>query len=176
MTHDHSDNPTDDPRNNPRLDALLDEALAPPEPAAALADRIEAATATHLPKAVIAKVGFGYGAALRAAAAVMLVASLSVIIWASGSRNTDGHESDGSLAGQIDLDEQITQLATLDDRAPALIDDQIAQLEMQVNALAAAEPWAEPDALLDEVMLQYELEQWMDDTLFLDDTRFLMEL
>lgn len=152
--------------SDPQLDALLDEVLKPADPAADLATRITAATLPKLKQrgqvehvGVLAKLSPSHW---RMAAAVAFAVLAGVwAVWVTQPTGVVEPGSNGTLAA---VRSELSELAAADQPDPAVIDQQIEALAMQVELTQAGGLWSQ-DAV-EEAALDLQLQRLTSDSVF----------
>lgn len=158
-----SDEPIrDDHQFDPELDAMLDEALSPPQPPAGLTDRLLTATRPQLGRrSVVARIGprLAGGRAWRGwSIAAMVLIVVGAGVWMSLMRKVSG----------ITLEDGLDEVAAADVTRDTLIDHQLDLLALQVDLARADAVWlSTEEETFEEAIEQYELESFATDVLLL---------
>jgi hypothetical protein len=143
---------------DPQLQALLDEALAPDQVPADLAERVARQTSPQLLRSSVAGRLF---VAMRAAAAIALVATVTAAFWSVSHRPVD-------VPGLMVRADEIQMLAqdlaewdvVTDQSESDPLDDQIAMVAMQVDLLQQLETAIDGgQELVDQAVTNQQLDE-----------------
>ena len=152
--------------SDPQLDAFLDEVLKPAEPAADLAARIVAATSPQLRQrseaedvSVLARISPSQWRVAAAVAFAVLAGAWAV--WVTQPTESVTPSSNGTLAA---VSSELSALAAADQPDPAMIDQQIEALAMQVELTQAGEFWSQDS--VEDAALDLQLQRMMSESVF----------